>query len=111
MKIICDWENCCEDGKFKAPLERDNSKKFRLLCLNHIKEFNKSWNYFENMNENEIQNFIKSDLVWHKSTKSFGSSDNFFSISTSGLSFFTKNIVCKFWHYVSFNCHTEFISY
>ena len=80
MKIICDWENCCEDGKFKAPLERDNSKKFRLLCLNHIKEFNKSWNYFENMNENEIQNFIKSDLVWHKSTKSFGSSDNFFSI-------------------------------
>ena len=63
---------------FKAPLERDNSKKFRLLCLNHIKEFNKSWNYFENMNENEIQNFIKSDLVWHKSTKSFGSSDNFF---------------------------------
>ena len=32
------------------------------------------------MNENEIQDFIKSDLVWHKSTKSFGSSDNFFSI-------------------------------
>ena len=80
MKIICDWGNCGEEGKFKAPLERDNSKKFRLLCLNHIKEFNKSWNYFENMSENEIQNFIRSDLVWHKSTKSFGSSDNFFSI-------------------------------
>ena len=41
MKIICDWENCKEPGKFKAPVERDNSKKYRLLCLEHIKIFNK----------------------------------------------------------------------
>ena len=37
MKIICDWENCSETGAYKAPLEKDNSKKYRLLCLNHIK--------------------------------------------------------------------------
>ena len=37
MKIICDWDNCKELGKYKAPLERDNSKTFKLLCLNHIK--------------------------------------------------------------------------
>ena len=37
MKIICDWENCNEIGAYKAPVERDNSKKFKLLCLNHIK--------------------------------------------------------------------------
>ena len=42
MKIICDWENCKEPGKFKAPVERDNSKKYRLLCLEHIKIFNKN---------------------------------------------------------------------
>ena len=80
MKIICDWENCKNTGTYKAPIERDNSKKFRLLCLEHIKIFNKNWNYFENMNDQEIQYFIKSDLTWHKSTKKFGSSENFFSI-------------------------------
>ncbi|MDB9799422.1 DnaJ domain-containing protein [Pelagibacteraceae bacterium] len=80
MKIICDWEKCNEVGKYKAPLERDNSRKFRLLCLEHIKIFNKKWNYFENMNDQEVEYFIKSDLIWHKSTKSFGSSDNFFNI-------------------------------
>tara|TARA_B100001059_G_C17696181_1_gene507580 strand:- start:125 stop:643 length:519 start_codon:yes stop_codon:yes gene_type:complete len=80
MKIICDWENCKEIGKYKAPIERDNSRKFRLLCLNHIKIFNKKWNYFENMNDQQIEFFIKSDLTWHKSTKSFGSSENFFNI-------------------------------
>ena len=80
MKIICDWDNCKEPGKYKAPIERDNSRKFRLLCLEHIKIFNKKWNYFENMNNQEIEYFIKSDTVWHKSTKSFGSSENFFNI-------------------------------
>ena len=80
MKIICDWENCNETGSYKAPVEKDNSKKYRLLCLKHIKIFNKNWNYFENMNDQEIEFFIKSDLTWHKSTKTFGSSDNFFNI-------------------------------
>ena len=43
MKIICDWQNCKEVGKYRAPVERDNSKKFRLLCLEHIKIFNSSY--------------------------------------------------------------------
>ena len=80
MKIICDWENCDQIGKFKAPVERDNSKKYRLLCLEHIKIFNKKWNYFENMTSDEIEFFLKSDITWHKSTKSFSSSENFFRI-------------------------------
>ena len=80
MKIICDWSNCKETRTYKAPVEKDNSKNYRLLCLDHIKVFNKSWNYFENMNDQQIEFFIKSDLTWHKATKTFGSSDNFFNI-------------------------------
>ena len=80
MKIICDWENCKEIGRYKAPIEKDNSRKYRLLCLKHIKSFNQSWNYFKNMTDQEIEFFIKSDITWHKSTKSFNSSDNFFNI-------------------------------
>ena len=80
MKIICDWENCNKEGSYRAPVERDNSKNFKLLCLKHIKIFNKKWNYFQNMSNEEIEYFIKSDLTWHKSTKSFGSSENFFNL-------------------------------
>tara|TARA_Y100001970_G_scaffold80923_1_gene102672 strand:+ start:9958 stop:10476 length:519 start_codon:yes stop_codon:yes gene_type:complete len=80
MKNICDWENCKKIGSYKAPIERDNSRNFRFLCLEHIKIFNKNWNYFSNMNNDEIEYFIKSDLTWHKPTKSFASSDNFFKI-------------------------------
>ena len=80
MKNICDWNNCKEIGEYKAPVERDNSKKFRMLCLKHVKEFNKNWNYFSGMNDNQIMNFLKSDMTWHKPTQSFSSTDNFFKV-------------------------------
>ena len=80
MKNICDWNNCKEIGAYKAPIEKDNSKKYRMLCLEHVKEFNKNWNYFSGMNDEEVINFLKSDITWHKPTQGFSSSDNFFKV-------------------------------
>ena len=80
MENICEWENCKEIGKFRAPAEKDNIKNFKLLCEEHIKLFNKKWNYFEGMSQSEIEFFLKSDLTWHRPTQKFSSSDNFFSI-------------------------------
>ncbi len=59
MKNICDWNNCNEIGEYKAPVEKDNSKKYRMLCLEHVKEFNKNWNYFSGMNDDQVLNFLK----------------------------------------------------
>ena len=80
MENICEWENCNVIGKFKAPVERDNSRSYKWLCEEHIKSFNKNWNYFEGMSQDEFEVFLKSDLTWHRPTQKFGSSDNFFSI-------------------------------
>ena len=80
MKIICDWNNCFELGEYRAPIEKDNSKNYRLLCLKHVKEFNKNWNYFAGMNDAEVVDFLKSDMTWHKPTQGFSSSDNFFKV-------------------------------
>ena len=80
MKNICEWSNCKEIGKHKAPIEKDNSKNFKWLCQDHVELFNSKWNYFEGMSQKEIENFLKSDLTWHRPTQKFGSSDNFFNI-------------------------------
>ena len=88
MKNICEWSNCKEVGKYKAPIEKDNIKNFRWLCVEHIKMFNKKWNYFEGMSQNEIENFIKSDLTWHRPTQRFGSKDNFFNYTSLSISSF-----------------------
>ena len=80
MKNICEWNNCNEEGLYKAPKEKDNSKEYRLLCLKHVREFNKSWNYFSGMSDEQVINFLKSDMTWHNPTLSFSSSDNFFKV-------------------------------
>ena len=80
MENICQWNKCRNVGKYRAPTERDNIKNFKWLCEKHIVLFNKNWNYFEGMSENEIQKFIKSDLTWHRPTQKFGAADNFFNI-------------------------------
>ena len=80
MKNICDWKKCNKIAKYRAPVERDNSKKFKWLCLDHVKEFNKSWDYFKGMSDQKIRQFLKSDIIWHKETQSFSSPNNFFKI-------------------------------
>ena len=51
-----------------------------MLCLAHVKEFNKNWNYFKGMDDEQVFDFLKSDMTWHKPTQSFSSSDNFFKV-------------------------------
>ena len=80
MENICDHKSCKKVGEYKAPIEKDNSKKFKWLCLDHIKEFNRSWDYFKGMSDQEVCKFLKSDITWHKPTQSFSSPDNFFNI-------------------------------
>ena len=80
MENICEWKNCSNKGKYKAPTEKDNSKKFMLLCKEHVTSFNKQWDYFDGMSDREIEMFLKSDTTWHRPTQKFGSLDNFFNI-------------------------------
>ena len=80
MENICEWNSCNKKGSFKAPREKDNSKKFMWLCKDHISEFNKQWDYFKGMSQEEIENFLRSDTTWHRPTQKFGSMDNFFNI-------------------------------
>ena len=80
MENICEWNSCNNKGRHKAPIEKDNSKKFMWLCKEHITTFNKQWNYFKGMSQHEIEGFLKSDTTWHRPTQKFGSLDNFFNI-------------------------------
>jgi hypothetical protein len=59
MENICEWDNCKEVGKFKAPLEKDNSKNFKWLCVEHIKLFNKIFDFILRHSIKIIPIFIK----------------------------------------------------
>lgn len=64
----CAVEGCPNPGLYKAPLGRDRLHEYRYLCLDHIREFNKAWDYFSGMNEDEIEAFRKDAVTGHRPT-------------------------------------------
>ncbi|MAJ24000.1 MAG: hypothetical protein CMP36_00660 [Rickettsiales bacterium] len=64
----CEWRNCNKKGEFKAPTSRDKLRVFKWFCLEHIKIYNKGWDYFKGQTMDEIYNEVSSDCTWHRPT-------------------------------------------
>ncbi|MEE4288436.1 MAG: molecular chaperone DnaJ, partial [Erythrobacter sp.] len=54
----CDWPGCTEPGEFRAPGYRpsgfDGPGEWRWFCLEHVREFNAGYDWFEGMSAEEI---------------------------------------------------------
>ena len=55
----CNWAGCDQPGDFKAPLHRDRPGQYQWFCETHITEFNKKWDYFSGMTEEQIYAYQK----------------------------------------------------
>lgn len=64
----CSWADCLEPGDFRAPRSRDNLREYQWFCQEHITEFNKKWNYFEGMDQDEIYAFQRDASTGHRPT-------------------------------------------
>ena len=76
----CNSPNCNLIAEYRAPLSPDNLEEYQWFCLKHIKEYNKNWNYFENMSADEIEEFIENDIIGHRKTHKIGANrSNYFN--------------------------------
>ena len=64
--IICDKEECNENGEYKAPKSRIKLKEYYYFCLNHIKEYNKSWDFYKGLTVNQIEQAMRKDTIWDR---------------------------------------------
>jgi len=64
--IICDKEECNENGEYKAPKSRIKLKEYYYFCLNHVKEYNKSWDFYKELTVNQIEQAIRKDTIWDR---------------------------------------------
>ena len=69
----CRWPNCYQNGEFKAPVSRTQLKEFHWFCLEHIRIYNSTWNYYEGMSDVEVEASIRSDVTWNRPTWPMGS--------------------------------------
>ncbi len=74
-KKICEHPECNEAGKYRAPKHPDNLEEFRWFCLDHVRQFNQKWNFFDNHSEEELERQFAADKVWDRPTKPFGKSN------------------------------------
>ena len=69
---ICSNPKCKELGIYPAPKSRDQIREYLYFCINCIRDFNKSWNYFEGLNEQELEVEIRKSVTWDRPSWKFG---------------------------------------
>ena len=62
----CDSPKCNEKGEYKAPKSRVMLNEYFYFCLDHIKEYNKSWDFYKGMSVEQIENSMRSDTFWDR---------------------------------------------
>jgi len=43
----CEWKECEKLGTHRAPKTSGSNKEFHVFCMEHVRAFNKSFNYFK----------------------------------------------------------------
>jgi hypothetical protein len=68
----CDWPSCDLAGDFRAPKSRDDLRSFYHFCLDHVRDYNRGWDFFSGMNQGEIEAYLREDVTWHRPTWPLG---------------------------------------
>lgn len=68
----CNWEGCPNKGEHRAPKGRDNEGEFYWFCLQHVQAYNKSYNYFSGMNDDDLSKYQKASMTGHRPTWQVG---------------------------------------
>lgn len=68
----CEWAGCPQPGRYRAPRNRDLGGAFYLFCVDHVRQYNASYNYFDGMSDAEVVNFQKSATYGHRPTWKVG---------------------------------------
>lgn len=64
----CQWDGCTEAGLHRAPVGRQREGEYFRFCFDHVREYNKSFNYFSGVSASEIARFQKEALTGHRPT-------------------------------------------
>jgi hypothetical protein len=68
----CDWVGCTEAATHRAPKGRGRDKDYWRYCLNHVREYNQSYNFFAGMSDGDVMAYQKDALTGHRPTWKMG---------------------------------------
>ena len=70
--VECDWPDCNRPGEHRAPRGRDQEGQYYNFCVDHVRQYNKSYNYFTGMKDEDVAAFQKDARNGHRPTWKMG---------------------------------------
>jgi hypothetical protein len=68
----CEWAGCAQAGTHRAPKGRHQEGQYWRFCLDHVRAYNQSYNYFAGMTDDAVYAYQKDALTGHRPTWKMG---------------------------------------
>src|SRR5262249_13146020 len=68
----CEWPNCKAPGTHRAPKGRLREREYWQFCLDHVREYNHSYNFFDGMSLDDIAQYQRDAVIGHRPTWKMG---------------------------------------
>jgi DnaJ domain len=68
----CQHPECNLPGVYRAPKSRKQLNEYFWFCLDHVREYNKAWDYYAGMSQAEIERQVRNDVVGQRPTWPLG---------------------------------------
>ena len=68
----CQRKGCRGLGPYRAPMGRFREGQFWQFCLEHVREYNSTYNYFAGMSDDAVAAFQKDAVTGHRPTWHIG---------------------------------------
>jgi DnaJ-domain-containing protein 1 len=69
---LCEHPGCTGHGEYRAPKGRDKLNEYWWFCLDHVREYNKSWDFYAGMTQEQIERHLRQDTTWQRPTWPMG---------------------------------------
>jgi hypothetical protein len=68
----CETPGCKNPGLYRAPKGRKAEGQYWRFCMDHVRAYNATYNYFDGMNDAAVQAFQKDAIIGHRPTWAMG---------------------------------------
>jgi len=68
----CDFPGCKAEGVFRAPKGRDREGEYFCFCMEHVREYNATYDYFRGMDDESLAKFRQAETIGHRPTWKMG---------------------------------------
>ena len=71
-EVACDHPGCAQPGGFRAPKGRNREGQYFCFCIEHVRTYNQSYNYFNGMSDDDVARYQKEAIIGHRPTWTMG---------------------------------------